>query len=217
MRPMYAKTLHVEGMDLAGKSTATAAFLASHPEAEHHRNALVDNNPIYTVADELRRLDKAAADVLGDLYVAALKYDVSDGSRPDVLAVQDSTILLRSMAFNDVIGATDVVGRLARLVAQHPRYGLTVVLIASIESRQARLIERQQSAPEEVAPDDLQILTAPDRFLAMERRLVTLARLYFNATVIDTTTMTKLEVADTVFGLWQARVCGEADDQPMAA
>jgi thymidylate kinase len=185
-RPLMSQVIHIEGMDLAGKSTATRGLLSQRPRAVLRRNALTVNNSIYDLADELRRKDRATSEALGHLYIAALMHDLDHLVIDGEPTVQDSTILLRSLAFNTQIGAKQVVDALLDLVAAHPRFGATVVLTASLEARYERLAKRQRELPDEVAPDDLMIHDAPEMFLAMEQSLIAYARELFDATIVDT-------------------------------
>ena len=198
-RPLMSQVMHVEGMDLAGKSTATRGLLNQRPGAVLRRNALTENNPIYDLADVLRRGDQARAEALGHLYVAALIHDLDCLGADAGPTVQDSTILLRSLAFNSQIGASRVVDALLELVPGHPRFGATVVLTASLEARCERLAKRQRELPNEVAPGhDLMIYTAPEKFLAMEQSLMRYAEELFDATVIDTSELKPNEVLAAV-------------------
>jgi len=197
-RRLMTQVIHVEGMDLAGKSTATRVLLSLRPGAVLRRNALTPSNPIYDLADGLRKGDHLRAEALGHLYVAALMHDLDNLNADAVLTVQDSTILLRSLAFNTQIGASHVVDALLEMVPHHPRFGATVVLTASLEARYERLAKRQRELPEEVAPDDLMIHTAPEKFVAMEQSLIHYATLLFDAAVVDTSDINPTEVLATV-------------------
>jgi thymidylate kinase len=201
-RPYYPRIIHVEGMDLAGKSTATRALSELVPASVLSRNAMTPDNVIYELADQLRRKGMISSEVLGHLYVAALLADIDAVREPDTVTIQDSTILLRSLAFNDVIGLDRVVSGLLDLVPRHPRFGVTIVLTATIEARLARLDERSRLAPGEVAPDDLMIVREPEKFLAMETTLVRYAHQFFDPVVIDTSDLTKAQVSAMI-----AEVC----------
>ena len=97
MRLMMNGVIHLEGMDLAGKSTAAVA-LAKRVGAQVRHNALLVDNPAYRAADELRRHEKADPTTLGHLYLDALVQDLRGVRSSNGLLVQDSTILLRSAA-----------------------------------------------------------------------------------------------------------------------
>ncbi|HEU5270662.1 MAG TPA: hypothetical protein VFU36_12115 [Jatrophihabitans sp.] len=196
-RPYFASTVHIEGMDLAGKSTVTG-YLAGALGGRIQRNSLIPGNPIYSLADGLRRASAASPEVLGPLYVSAVCYDLDHLRRPDGPRVQDSTILLRSLAFNDLMGAKYVVRGLLEQLPRHPQFGRTIVLTATIEARQRRLAERRRVAPAEVAADDLMVETAPGLFLEMEKSLIKHAVQYFRAVVLDTSELSKDGVRSAV-------------------
>jgi hypothetical protein len=80
------------------------------------------------------------------------------------------------------------------MMPRHPMFRLTVVLTATIEARLGRLSERQRTAPEEVAPDDLMVVTKPELFMEMEKALMSYATEFFDAVELDTSTMSKADV-----------------------
>lgn len=81
-----------------------------------------------------------------------------------------------------------------KLVKVHPRFDCSLVLTASIEKRQERLLERQRLNPEEVAEDDLMVLKNPKVFLLMEHYLVEFSSEFFGSVILDTTNLSKEEV-----------------------
>jgi hypothetical protein len=90
------------------------------------------------------------------------------------------------------------------LLPLHPKFTKSVVLIADLESRLKRLEMRKALNPEEVAADDLMIFTDPEKFFAMEEYLVDYAQNYFDAEILDTSKLSKVEVSENlkqVFGL----------------
>jgi len=179
--------LHIEGMDLAGKSSVCRLLgqRASQPLLLR-RNALSGDNPIFDLADRLRRADAFSSGTLGHLFVAALMADLERFEWPENPAIQDSTVLLRSLAFHTVADTPHIPGILEALLARHPRFDASFVLTASRATRLERLEARRIEAPEEIAADDLLVVQQPKLFFAMEECLVDLARRHFGATVIDT-------------------------------
>jgi thymidylate kinase len=193
------RTIHLEGMDLAGKSTACRGLQAVLGGGWRvRRNALCDDNPVYALADRLRREDALPAGALGHLYVAAVEADLARYRAPGPPTVQDSTILLRSLAYHSVRRTPLVPEALAAALPRHPRFDVSVVLTASLEVRLARLDERSRLRLDEVAPDDLLVRRDPARFLAMEQVLVDLACVHFGARVIDTSYLTEGEVVGAI-------------------
>lgn len=175
--------LHFEGLDLAGKSTVCRRFCeqARGTWTVRH-NSLITNNRVYVLADELRRVGHAP-EPIGWLYHAALLFDLEQFEQPATDTLQDSTILLRSLAFHRVAGTTDLTDRFEVLLDRHPRFSRSFVLVADHETRLARLAIRR---PQNLGPEDFLVRDDPQRFFAMERVLVDYAERNFAATVVDT-------------------------------
>jgi thymidylate kinase len=194
--PLY---VHLEGMDLAGKTTARVALSkAMGPDCRVRHNSICDANPIYELADRLRKEDSAGVETLGYLYVAALAADLEHWSPPPTHTIQDSTIVLRSLAYHKIVGTPFVADAMMTLLPRHPRFTRSFVLTASLDVRRQRLKERQCQQPDEIAADDLQILRAPERFLAMEAALIDLAQRHFDAMIIDTSELTPAGVLNSI-------------------
>lgn len=187
--------LHIEGMDLAGKSATIKGFLAhARGQWEVRRNTLDPENPIYNLADSLRRSNRFDAEIVGNLYVAALMADVRNFHLPVINTLQDSTILLRSLAYHTVEGTPRIPQVLLDLAAQHPKFDFSFVLTASIEKRLDRLARRATFEPDQLNANDLLVKSNPLRFQQMEGCLVDLARKTFNSEVIDTSCLSVEEV-----------------------
>lgn len=182
--PFY---LHIEGMDLAGKSSVCRRFgQGAGQPLLLRRNALSGDNPIFDLADRLRREDAFGTATLGHLFAAALMADLERFEWPIRPALQDSTVLLRSLAFHTVAGTPHLRDILEALLAKHPRFDASFVLTASHARRLERLEARRIAAPDEIAADDLLVVRQPALFFAMEDCLIDLAQRHFGATVIDT-------------------------------
>ncbi len=187
-RPLY---IHFEGMDLAGKTTATKNFIEqSGREWGIRRNSIVSDNPIYQLADSLRRADAYDAEVLGNLYVAALMGDIRTFEWPDRDTIQDSTIILRSLAFHTIRGTPRIKDILIDMLPYHPKFDASFVFTASIEERLKRLEMRTQYQPDQIAAEELLVLAKPKKFLEMEAYLVDFSKKHFHSMVIDTSTLT---------------------------
>ena len=190
-RPNY---IHIDGMDLAGKTTATQNIVKiTDGEWTWRRNSLSGENPMYQLADSLR-LGKIQnsydAETLGNLYVAALMGDIRNFTWPDRNTVQDSTIILRSLAYHNVRGTPRISEVLLDLLPEHPKFDASFILTASIEERIKRLQKRREQAPQEVGDEDLIVINKPERFLAMEACLIDISKKAFHSVIIDTTTLT---------------------------
>ncbi|MFO0878132.1 MAG: hypothetical protein U0840_12350 [Gemmataceae bacterium] len=175
--------VHFEGLDLAGKSTICRLFReqAGGEWAIHH-NALLADNPICALADRLRR-EGGGEESVGWLYHAALLFDLERFAPTTGNVLQDSTILLRSLAYHKVRGTAGLVERLETLLGRHPRFDRSFVLVADHTTRLHRLGIRR---PQNLSPEDFLVRDEPARFYAMERVLVEYATSHFGATVLDT-------------------------------
>jgi hypothetical protein len=190
--------LHTDGMDLAGKTTGTKKFIEkTKTHWEIRRNSISQNNPIYLLADSLRKEDAYDAEILGNLFTVALTADIHSFKYPEVNTIQDSTIILRSLAYHTVRGTPRITEVLRDCLGNHPTFDLSFVFTASIEARLKRLQMRIDQNPEEVAPDDLMVKNNPEKFLAMEACLIDLARQNFHSVIIDTSSLTP----DVVVGI----------------
>lgn len=195
-----AQYIHIEGMDLAGKTTATHNFIArTGHEWDVRRNSIVPDNPMYFLADSLRRADAYDAEVLGNLYVAALMGDIRTFEWPNRDTIQDSTILLRSIAFHMVKGTPRIVEVLQELAPLHPKFDASFVFTADIETRLRRLQSRMEKESDQISPEDLLVRDKPEKFMAMEAALIDLARNSFHSVIIDTSTLTPDAVVQEMF------------------
>lgn len=175
--------IHFEGLDLAGKSTVCRLLQAAVPRHwELRRNALLLDNPVHELADRLRR-ERFAEEPVGWLYYAALLYDLEAYQRPKGDVIQDSTILLRSLAYHSVRGTPGLPERFEMLVDRHPRFDRSFVLVADHRTRLDRLNRRRKK---NLGPEDFLVRDDPNMFYAMEKVLVDYATRYFRAEVIDT-------------------------------
>lgn len=195
-KPYY---LHFEGMDLAGKTTATNNFIQSTgTEWDIRRNSLSRENPIHILADALRKEEVYDAEVLGNLYVAALMADIRSFQWPSRNTIQDSTIILRSIAFHTVRGTPRISEVLLDLLPEHPQFDASFVFTASIEERVKRLQQRIAKAPHEVSEEDMMVINKPEKFLAMEAALIDTSRRVFHSVIVDTSSLTPDMVVGTI-------------------
>ncbi|MGK7870771.1 hypothetical protein [Falsiroseomonas sp. E2-1-a20] len=190
-------TILIEGLDLAGKTSTCRTLVAEYaPRLNLRRNALTDSNPVYVVADRLRREGALPGAYLGHLFVAALAMDLKHYAPPGRPTIQESTIGLRSYCHYAARGEEGMAQAFAGLLDDpaHPRFACCVVLTAGLAARRARLEMRRRDAPEEIADDDLAVISAPETFLQMDAMLIAEARRRYGAVVIDTSCMTPSEV-----------------------
>ena len=176
-------TIHLEGLDLAGKSTVSA-LLASHLKADHRKNSLITDNFLHRRAELMRKNKTIDDESLSWVYYACMLIDIERYRPPEKPCVQDSTIILRSLAFNKAKGNHELAAAFEEKLPVHPRFSLTVVLSAGDEARLKRLegrISRGNDNPEDyIIRDNLEL------FHAMDACLSEYAVKYFNALIIDT-------------------------------
>ncbi|HYH75796.1 MAG TPA: hypothetical protein VD735_07620 [Candidatus Saccharimonadales bacterium] len=192
--------MHLEGMDLSGKTTTAARYAEQSPlDWRVNHNSISEHNPIYELADKLRLEDAYDPEVVGNVYVAALMGDMRTFERPSgINVIQDSTIVLRSLAYHTVKKTPRLGSMLQDIAAEHPRFDASFYLYADMDARRDRLAQRQAERPWEVAEDDLMILKDPKRFEDMEAMLQHWSTTIFNSTVIDTTEMTPMQVHNAI-------------------
>ena len=188
-------SIHLEGLDLAGKSTITRV-LAQKSGAQIRRNALMEDNPIHKRAEVLRKTNVLEAQLLGWIYLGALSFEMQKYQKPQSMFIQDSTIILRSIAYHKAMGNTELADAFESLIPYYPRFTASFVLTASDQVRLMRLngrIERHNDNPE-----DYFIRSNPDLFHRMEQILIQYASTYFNAVVIDASLLEKEGEKDAI-------------------
>lgn len=193
--------IHFEGMDLAGKSTATRLLTEGSKEPwEVRSNSIDPDNLLFRLADDLRKNQVYSATTMGPLYVAASLADVEHFKPPEVNTIQDSTIIIRSMAWHAINGTPGIIELFTDILPRFRLFDRSFVFTASIKARQQRLEKRIAEAPETVDVDDLVVINKPERFMAMEAKLVEIAQTGFGALLVDTTDMTPADVQVVIKG-----------------
>lgn len=199
-----ASCVLIEGLDLAGKTSACLALAASMtPVPDHRRNALTGDNVLYAAADEVRRARSLPGDYLAHAYLAALALDLRQYRPPSRMTIQESTIGVRSYAHYRARGDEQFAQAFARLLdaPEHPRFDGAIVLTANLDVRRERLEMRRREAPHEIADDDLAVINTPRIFEMMERILIEEATKRYGAVVIDTSDLSKAEVVEVMKGV----------------
>jgi thymidylate kinase len=191
----------MEGLDLAGKSTVCRRFIAqARGSWVIRRNSLVENNRVYAIADELRRADALADEPLGWLYLAALHADLAElaasqtADNQDIL--QDSTILVRSVAHHSSRGRQELVEQFVDLAPAMPRFDHAFVCVADRETRLRRLARRR---PENLGPDDFLVRDDYAMFSRMQEKVIDLVTSRFGGVVVDTSGLEDEERLTMIF------------------
>ena len=191
--------LHIEGMDLAGKSTVAKCFAStSQINWVIQDKRLSKNNPVYDFAWNFGKKAAYDKDVLGFLYLAALLQDIKSFKHGHHI-IQDSTLLLRSLNYYMMVKKNDyLVESFKRCIPNHPRPDVSFYLTADIETRRKRLKERINSNPEKLTSMDLLIQNDPKKFIQIDESLQALSIDTFNSKVINTSKMTSFEVVQYI-------------------
>ena len=85
-----APCILIEGMDLAGKTSACRALVAGMSlPPDHRRNAMTSDNVVFEIADQLRRERGLSGVYLGHLYLAATAMDLRRYVPPKRLTIQE--------------------------------------------------------------------------------------------------------------------------------
>jgi thymidylate kinase len=188
--------IHIEGLDLSGKSTVCRRLKERLPCATIRHNSLVESNMLYNRADKLRLEANVADDIVGMLYYGALRHEIDSYYPPQNTVIQDSTIILRSLVFHTTAGNKELANLFQALLQASPRFDSSFVLTCSREKRLERL--RGRISRGHCEPDDLVVRDDWERFSAMERLLIELATHYFNATIIPTDNLESSDSSDAI-------------------
>lgn len=185
-RQYSPKTIYIEGLELAGKST-TCRLLRDFLKAEYRHCSFLSGNPIYDCASALHVAQKVKSDTLGGIFLGSVMRDLERYTPPDHFVVQDSTSVLRSIAYHSVVGDPGLADAFRELLPRCPRFGASFVLWSSTEVRLMRLegrISRHHDLPK-----DFLVRDDPDKFARMQDIMIETARAFFDAEVVDTSNM----------------------------
>ena len=180
------RTIHIEGLDLAGKSTISK-FIAKTQGFELRNNSLlpIGRNPFVIKADQLRKIGAVGNANIGEIYLDALKYDIVEYNNVanGTTIVQDSTIIIRSIAYHTVYGNNELAEEFRALLPMHPRFNVSCLLTASDVVRKMRL--RGRISRHNDNPEDYLIYSDPEKFYAMENIIKEIILNEFNGVIID--------------------------------
>lgn len=186
-------------MDLAGKTSTTKTLsMILGDNCKTRRNTLQEKSPFHKIVYDIRIKDSLGEKELGLLYCKVLEDDLRKFEYPIQNTIQDSTVLLRSLSYHSAYENWDLVDEFKQLLPLHPKFTKSIVLTADLDSRLKRLEMRKALNPEEVAKDDLMIITDPDKFFLMEKYLIKYSQDYFDANIIDTSDLDKAKVLEKV-------------------
>jgi len=194
--------LHIEGMDLAGKSTVSNKIVSSSTlEWVINDKRLTTSNSIYDFAWEQGKRGVYNSDIMGYLYLSALMEDLRMFEQKNNI-IQDSTLLLRSLNYYKTLGKNDnLVHAFTLLLPRHPRPDKSFYLTADINARRNRLKSRMLLAPKRLTIIDMLIKNDPKKFMWLDNSLRDLSISCFNSYVIDTSKMSETKVAEQIMGV----------------
>ena len=194
--------LHIEGMDLAGKSTVSNKIAdKSVLEWVINDKKLNQSNPLYDFALEQGEKNIYNSDIMGYLYLVALMEDLRT-FKHETNIIQDSTLLLRSLNYYKTLGKNDdLVRAFASLVSKHPKPNKSFYLTADINTRRNRLENRILSTPKKITTIDMLIKNDPKKFIWLDKSLMDLSVNYFNSYIIDTSKMSETEVVEKIMDI----------------
>lgn len=183
------KTIHIEGLDLAGKSTICRYIEKLGNFSKRNNTLLPPNcNPLHVATEKLRKQDLMPNTDLGWMYYGVLLIDLKEyKNNLSDLMLQDSTIIARSIAYHSVFGDKDLAKKFRELLPEHPKFTFSCLLTASESVRLERLkgrISRNNDNPE-----DYLIRSNPAGFFKMEEILAEIVQNDFNGIIIDSSNL----------------------------
>lgn len=192
--------IHIEGLDLSGKTSVTNEIVNMRlDEGEEwvvrHRTLSDERNELQYIADKMCGQRKHSELEVGLTYVAALRFDLDNFKYPEVNTIQESTVLLRSLAYHAIRGNSKVVAELEDMAALHPKFEQSYLLTARPEIRLARLATRASNSH-----NDLLIVRDPKRFARIEDKIEEYSQELFGSEIIDTSDMSTQEAAEYING-----------------
>lgn len=185
----------VEGLDLAGKSTLVKA-LEQHYASQGiavrvGHGEFCAASPIADVARAIMRTDEDFTGVeAGALFLSSMLWDARHYESWNGLHIQDSS-WLRTLAFEQLYGSPALAELMEQQGRLFPRFDAALVLTASLPERQRRLQTREVNDVH-----DLLAFKKPEKFLAIERRLIALVQEWEHGTVLATDGLTTEQVLE---------------------
>jgi len=197
--------LHIEGMDLAGKSTiADIISRQSGLRWKIYNNCLSQNNVIQQFIKQIRDSRIYDDEIYGYLYYVTLFADIKCFKLKENV-IQDSMLLLRSINYHREKNNNDLVQLFKKLVIKHPVPSVSVYLTTNMDSRKKRLLNRIEGNPKQLTKNDMLILKNPAKFEKRDNGLKELSQKYFNSIILDTSDMNEVETANYVMNLCNIR------------
>lgn len=204
-----AITIHLEGTDCSGKSSIAKLFPGyTGMQWEVRRGSILASgeNATLIIAKSLAENKAIPAEIIGDLFVAAVQEDIERYTSPVNNVLQDSLTILRSAAYHSVSGVPRIGELMIDLLPSFPRFTNSFYLTVDLESRRTRLDARSQTGTQAMTTTDNLMLSNPETFIKIDGILQDLAVVHFKAGIIDTSHMMPNEIAAHI-----ARITGILD------
>ena len=193
--------VHLEGLDLSGKTSVSLKILEKKPVYKRRYTSLlpdIKENPHLIRADILNNSPNPNLKILFDLFKDAINYDLDNITEQNHPLVQDSTILIRTLANFSTSNLIDynMEKNLVNLGERYTKFTKSIVLTCSYKARKERLAKRKKELgkSERLVKDDLLIEDNPDLFFEKERKLIRYSQDIFHSEILDTTNMSIEEI-----------------------
>ena len=174
-----------EGLDLSGKSTLCRELSENLGWPMRHNTLLeAGASPMYETARQAHLTQSASEEEIGGLFLRAMESEIEEYRPTDTPCIQDSTILLRSIAYHRGLGNDALADCFAKLAPHHPKPALAFLCRPTVEVRLRRLVGRISRGND--TPEDFVVRDNPEMFAHMERTLEDLAAAHFQIEVLDT-------------------------------
>lgn len=198
--------LHIEGMDLAGKSTI-ANIISNQSEINWkvYNNCLSQNNVVQQFEKQIRKKNIYDDEIYGYLHYVTLLADIKYFELNDNI-IQDSMLLLRSINYHKEKKNKDLVELFEKIAYKHPVPNTSVYLTANIDTRMKRLLARMERNLNSLTKNDVLILNDTARFERRDKSLKELSQKYFNSFVLDNSDMTEEETAHVIMEMCDLNV-----------
>lgn len=198
--------LHIEGMDLAGKSTiANIIANKSGLNWKIYNNCLSQNNIIQQFEKQIRKQKIYDDEIYGYLHYVTLLADIKYFELKDNV-IQDSMLLLRSINYHKEKNNKELVELFEKIAHKHPVPNASIYLTANIDMRMKRLLTRMENNLNLLTKNDVLILNDTAKFEHRDKILMELSQKYFNSMVLDNSDMTEDETANVIMEMCDLNV-----------
>lgn len=185
----------IDGMDLSGKTTISNDLNSTIDIKRIKQRTLSDQTPIYDFTVAQSKLGNMSQESISKLYCLAVREDLEnyEVSKSGII-IQDSYFALKSYALalennNDILAQ-----ELYDLLKSFPKPELSFYLTATMEERIRRNLQRSKP----MAYMEKLLMLNPEKFQNIEKHLKKGAVELFDTEIIDTTDVSRDEVASYI-------------------